>query len=103
MPTCIHNSKILYIVTQLLVILNIFAHLSTLVVGHPNNTHPLEFVTGSQGSNLNILNHDDAMKAVDLGTFEISIAEKLDKLWENKIYGIIKNTDVLEGHKFLIL
>lgn len=41
------------------------------------------------------------MKAVDSDKFEISMAEELDKMWENKIYETIKKKDVREGHSIL--
>ena len=41
------------------------------------------------------------MKAVDSDKFEISMAEELDKMWENDIYEIIKKVDVREGHSIL--
>ena len=55
-----------------------------------NDTHPLAYAAGGLGPNPNILNHDAAMKAVDSDKFEIYMAEKLDKMWENKMYKIIK-------------
>ena len=66
-----------------------------------NDTHSLAYAAGGLGPNLYILNHDTVMKAVDSDKFEISMAEELDKMWENKIYETIKKKDVREGHSIL--
>ena len=48
----------------------------------------------SQGANLNILSHDQAMKAIDKEKFEMSMADELEQMFKNDIYEIIKKTDV---------
>ena len=48
----------------------------------------------SQGANLNILSHAQAMKAIDKEKFEMSMADELEKMFKNDIYEIIKKTDV---------
>ena len=61
-----------------------------------NNTRPLIFASRYHGPNPNMLYHDDAMKAVDSDKFKISITKELNKMLENKIYEIIKETEVLD-------
>ena len=41
------------------------------------------------------------MKAVDREDFEQSMAEELDNIYENKIYEIIKKSEVSEGHTII--
>ena len=81
--------------------LDSFAHLSMLNGQHSNETHLLAYTAGGQVPNPNILNHNVAMKAVDSDKFEISMGEELDKMWDNKIYDIIKKSEVIEGHSIL--
>ena len=81
--------------------LEAFANLSMLDGGETNETHTLAYSVGRQVPNPNILNHDTAMKAVDSDKFEVSMAEELDKMWNNKIYEIIKKSDVLKGRTIL--
>lgn len=48
-----------------------------------------------------ILSNDSAMRAVDRDIFIISMAEELDKMWENIIYEIIKKSEVRARHSIL--
>ena len=41
------------------------------------------------------------MKAVDRDKFEISMGEELDKMWDNKIYEIIKKSEVIEAYSII--
>ena len=41
------------------------------------------------------------MKAVDRDKFKISMGEELDKMWDNKIYEIIKKSEVIKGYSIL--
>ena len=66
------------------------------------DTHTLAYTAGGLESNPNILSRDVEIKAVGSDKFEISMDEELDKMWENKIYEIIKKKDVREGHFILI-
>ena len=51
--------------------------LACLPNGEQNDTHPLAFAAGSMGSNPNILNHRDAMRASDRQLFEESMDEEM--------------------------
>ena len=66
-----------------------------------NDTHPLAYAAGGQGPNPNILNHDDAMRALDSKEFEASMGEEIERMWDNGIFEIIKKKDVLPGHTIL--
>ena len=81
--------------------LDIFANPSIIDGNQHNTTHPLAYDAGGLGPNHNILSHDAAMKSVDSDKFEIFMIEEFGKIWENKIYEIIKKKDVREGHTIL--
>ena len=68
---------------------------------HSNDTYQLAYIAIGQGLNLNILNRDTVMKNVDSIKLEISMVEELDKMWNNKIYEIIKKVEVLDGYKIM--
>ena len=69
----------------------IFAHHATInmVDGEYNDTHPLAFAAGGLGPNPNILNHSEAMAAVDKVNFEESMTEEMEKCFDNSIYEIV--------------
>ena len=76
----------------------IFAHHATInmVDGEYNDTHPLAFAAGGLGPNPNILNHSEAMAAVDKVNFEESMTEEMEKCFDNNIYEIVKRSSVPE-------
>ena len=78
-----------------------YAHISCLVGDQMNDQHPLAFAAGGQGSNPNILNHRDAMRAMDKNMFNESMEEEMNNLTNKEIYEIVKRTSVPEGHNIL--
>ena len=61
-----------------------------------NDVHPLVFAASGQGPNPNILNHGEAMAAVDKDKFDESMNEEMVKLYDNGIYEIVKKCEVPE-------
>ena len=71
-----------------------FAMLATLHNGEHNDTHPLAFAAGCMGTNPNILNHRDAMRASDSHLFEDSMDEEMKNMYINEKYELIPRNSV---------
>ena len=78
-----------------------YAHLSSLEGGKVNDTHSLNFVADTLGSNPNIWGHYDAMKVVDAEIFIKSKAEEMGNMLKNEIYTIVKRQNVLPEKSIL--